>query len=130
VLHAALFVGTVVATTILVWLRTNVETGVVALGAGPRMLARALVLTLAAGGTIGLRVLRAALPPWPGPDGPETWWQANLGRAIALWAFPDGVGTSAAVVYFLFGDTLVLALAAGWAIAMFVAYAPGRLTGG
>jgi len=128
--HAALFTGTVVAASVLVWLRTSVETDVVRLGPGARLLARTLVLTLAAGGTVGLRVLRAALPPWPGPDGPDGWWQANLGRTIALWAFPDGVSTSAAVAYFLFGDALVLALAAGWAITMFVAYAPGRLTGG
>jgi hypothetical protein len=128
VLHAALFAGTAVALVTLATLRSTADAPPTMPGEGAATLLRALVLTLAAGGTIGLRVVRQALPPAPRAGGTDDWWHANLGRAVALWAFPDGVGIAGAVAYFLTGDGLVFALAAGWALAMFVMYAPGRLT--
>ena len=129
VIYGALFAGTLVATIVLVAVRSNMDSGMPALGPTARTLLRALVLTVAAGGTIGLRVIRGALPPAPASGAADAWWQANLGRAVTLWAFPDGVGIAGAVAFFLSGDVLVLALAAGWALAMFVTYAPHRLGG-
>lgn len=129
ILHAALFAGTVVALVALASLRTAAAAPPVAVPEGAVTLIRALVLTLAAGGTLGLRVVRRTLPHPPAPRAADEWWTANLGRAVALWAFPDGVGVTGAVAYFLTGDALVFALAAGWALAMFVIYAPGRLSG-
>jgi hypothetical protein len=128
VVHGALFAGTVLALVVLATLRTATAVPPLTLPEGAAMVVRALVLTLAAAGTIGLRVLRRTLPPAPAPHAVEDWWAANLGRAVALWAFPDGVGVAGAVVYYLTGDGLVFALAAGWALAMFVVYAPGKLT--
>jgi hypothetical protein len=129
ILHGALFAGTVVALVVLASLRTAAAVPPVSLPEGGVVLIRALVLTLAAGGTLGLRVVRRTLPDPPAPRALDEWWTANLGKAMTLWVFPDGVGVAGAVAYFLSGDGLVFALAAGWALAMFVVYAPGRLTG-
>lgn len=128
VLHAALFAGTAVAVVTLATLRSTAEIPPLALSEGAVTLIRALVLTLAAAGTVGLRIVRHALPPVPRAGDADGWWRANLGRAVTLWAFPDGVGLAGAVAYFLSGDALTFALAVGWALAMFVVYAPGRLT--
>lgn len=128
VVHGALFAGTAVAIVTLATLRSTTAAPPVVSSEGAVMLMRALVLTLAAGGTVGLRVVRQALPPALAAAGADEWWRTNLGRVVALWAFPDGVGVAGAVAYFVSGDGLVFALAAGWAVAMFVLYAPGRLT--
>jgi hypothetical protein len=128
ILHAALFAGTVVALVVLASLRSAAAVPPVSLPEGAVTLVRALVLVLAAGGTLGLRVVRRTLPDPPAPRAVDEWWTANLGRAVALWAFPDGVGVTGAVAYFLTGDGLVFALAAGWALAMFVVYAPARIS--
>jgi hypothetical protein len=129
VLWGALFAGTAVATVTLVALRSGMGVEGPGLDPSARTILRALVLTLAAGGTVGLRVVRAGLPAPAASGTADAWWQAYLGRAVALWAFPDGVGIMGAVAYFLTGDLLVLALAAGWALAMFVAYTPAGLEG-
>lgn len=129
VVYGALFAGTLVATIVLVIARSHMDGDMPTLGRGALALLRTLVLAIAAGGTVGLRVLRNALPAAPRAGAEDAWWEANLGRAVALWAFPDGVGIAGAVAFFLAGDLLVLALAAGWALAMFVTYAPARLTG-
>jgi hypothetical protein len=128
VLHAALFAGTAVAVMTLATLRSTARIPPLALSESAVALIRALVLTLAAGGTVGLRIVRQRLPPAPGSGAADGWWRANLGRAVTLWAFPDGVGLAGAVAYFVSGDALTFALAVGWALAMFVVYAPGRLT--
>jgi hypothetical protein len=127
-LHAALFAGTAVAVVTLATLGSTAEIPPLALSDGAETLIRGLVLTLAAVGTVGLRIVRRAFPPPPPAGTADAWWRANLGRAVTLWAFPDGVGIAGAVAYFLSGDALTFALAVGWALAMFVMYAPGRLT--
>jgi hypothetical protein len=128
VLHAALFAGTAVAVVTLATLRSTAAIPPLAVSEGAVTLIRALVLTLAAVGTVGLRIMRQTLPPVPRAGAADGWWHANLGRAVTLWAFPDGVGIAGAVGYFLSADALTFALATGWALAMFVMYAPGKLT--
>lgn len=127
--HAAVAAATVVVLAVFAILRRTAPAGVVIPGESSLPM-RAIVLTLAAGGTIGLRLVRAALPPVPSGTDPNAWWRVNLGRAIALWALPDGIGVAGAVLYYLSGDALLLALAGGWAVTMFFVYSPGRLTGG
>lgn len=127
ILHTAIVVAAVSAILVLVAVRGS---GVVAPDLPPhdRNLPRALVLTVLATATFVLRRVYASLPPFAGP--PEQWWSVSLGRAVVLWALADGLGLLGAVGYLLTGDLLVLALAVVWAGAMFVRYAPGRLTNG
>jgi hypothetical protein len=94
----------------------------------PSLPLRGAALLLLVGATLALRVVRATFPEVRGDR--DAWWTANLGKAVAIWALADGIAILGAVAYLLAGDTLVLALAVGWAAAMFVGHAPGRLTDG
>ncbi len=94
-----------------------------------RLVMRLVVLALVVGATLGLRVLRATLPPLTRRDEDDAWWRRHGGRVIALWALPEGIGIAGGVLYFVTGDGLLLVLAVGWAIAMLLWHAPGRVTG-
>jgi len=127
VLHAAVMVSALTATLLLAGLRTI---GAVPIGAPPvpAGLMRVVAFVLLAGATVMLRLLRAALAPMQSDR--DRWWDTNLGRALAMWALADGAAIVGGVAFLLAGDGLVLALAVGWAVAMFVQYTPGRLTDG
>ena len=127
VLYGAVVLAT--ASVVVALVALQAVTGSPARGAMSQfpLVLRGLVLTLAAAGTVGLRIVRSGLPPCPSGREEEAWWQQHLGRAVALWALPDGIATVGAVLFYLSADTLVLLLAVGWAGVMFVAYAPGRL---
>lgn len=127
IVYGAVALSAATATLILVALRA---TGAVPVptAAIPPIALRGATILLLAGATVALRVVRATFPPVTGNR--DAWWAANVGRAVAIWALADGAAIVGAVAYLLAGDTLVLALAAGWAVAMFVGYAPGRLTNG
>jgi hypothetical protein len=87
-----------------------------------------VAIALLAGATVVLRLVRATLPP-RGSD-LDAWWAVNVGKAVALWALMDEAAIMGAVAFLLSGDVLVLVLAVGWAVAMFMRHAPGRLTDG
>ena len=127
-LHAAVMGSALTATLLLAGLRTI---GAIPLDTTPPIpvgVMRVVAFVLFAGATVMLRVLRAALPPAQGDR--NAWWATNLGRALAIWALADGAAIVGGVAFLLAGDGLVLALAVGWAVAMFVQYTPGRLTNG
>jgi hypothetical protein len=129
-MHLALLVGTVLIGGVFAALRWETQGVTLDLSAMERTLLRVVVLVLIVGGTVGLRVVRAALPPAPREAERAAWWAANGGRMLTLWVFPEGVGVMGAVLYFVSGDRLILVLPFGWAIAMLLLYAPGRIQAG
>jgi len=127
IVYGAVALSAATATVILVALRAMGAVPVPAVPVPPIAL-RGTAILLLAGATVALRMVRATFPPVSGHR--DDWWTANVGRAVAIWALADGAAILGAVAYLLAGDALVLALAVGWAAAMFVGYAPGRLTDG
>lgn len=127
VVWAAVALSATTATVILVALRTMGSVPAPAVVIPPIPLRVASVVLLL-GATVALRVVRATFPAVRSDRG--EWWAAHLGRVVAVWALADGMAILGAVAFLLTGDSLVLALAVGWAAAMFVGYAPGRLTNG
>lgn len=59
------------------------------------------------------RWLRSRFPPSPPADREIAWWEENLSRAIVVWALAEGAVLFAAVIHFVSGDWLALALAGG-----------------
>ena len=128
VVHAAIMVSALTAALLLAGLRTIGAVPIDAPPAVPTGILRVGAFGLLAGATVILRLLRASLAPLQADR--DAWWAANLGRALAIWALADGAAIVGGVAFLLGGDGLVLALAIGWAVAMFVQYTPGRLTDG
>lgn len=128
VLYVAITFAAVAATGVLAALRaTGVSPYALPIPL-PDAVLRTAAIVLLAGATVVLRVVRATLSPARGDA--DAWWVANLGRTMGIWALADGAAVAGGVAYLVSGDGLVLALAAGWAAAMFVRHTPGRLTDG
>jgi hypothetical protein len=128
VLYAAIAFAAVAATGVLAALRASGVSPYTSPIPIPGVVLRTVAIVLLAGATVALRIVRATLSPMQGDA--NVWWVANLGRAMGIWALADGAAVAGGVAYLLSGDGLVLALAAGWAAAMFVRHTPGRLTDG
>ncbi|MDH3496762.1 MAG: hypothetical protein OER21_08375 [Gemmatimonadota bacterium] len=126
VVHLALLAGMLTVVGVLVVLRTELG-GPEPATAPPLMVMRVVVLALVVGATLGLRILRATLPPLGRRDDRDAWWGRHGGKVIALWALPEGVGIAGGVLHFVTGDGLLLVLAVGWGVAMLLWHAPGRV---
>lgn len=128
ILFAATVVSALSVTGVLGALRANVAGTLTSPPSLPPAILRGVAIALLAGATVVLRLVRATLPP--GGRDLDAWWKGNVGKAVAIWALMDGAAIMGAVAFLLSGDVLVLVLAVGWAVAMFMRHAPGRLTDG
>lgn len=91
----------------------------------PPGLARILAGGVALVGLLGSVFGRRRLRP-PATRGPVGFWQENLSASILIWALAEMPGVVGAVLWFLSGDPVLLALGA-WSILLLVLNAPSRL---
>ncbi len=96
----------------------------------PRTLLRTVVIVMVLFGTVALRIVRGTLSAPPRPNERSSWWAANTGRLVALWAVPEGVGIAGVVLAVVARDVVVAVLTLGWAVLMLLTYAPWRVAEG
>ena len=121
VLHAALVAGVVLTLAALTLARplTAFE-GVPLPLATLRLVAFATAVVL-----LGVsRVLRMRLPASDGEKGLPGWWEAHGRQVLVLWALAEGTATIGAVLWFLSGDAVVLAIASGVGLLLLLTWRP------
>jgi hypothetical protein len=93
----------------------------------PRTLLRTVVIVIVLFGMVALRIVRATVVAPTASDERASWWAANAGLLVALWAIPEGIGIAGAVLAVVARDVVVAVLALGWAVVMLLMHAPGRV---
>jgi hypothetical protein len=86
---------------------------------------------------LGLLVVSAVLSytmrgriPVPSRDANlDEWWRANQPKAVIAWATAEGGGLAAIAIGWLIGNTTLIALGAGVALALLFVSRPGALEG-
>jgi hypothetical protein len=124
ILHGALGVGALALAVVLSVLRTAAP------GAGvPLMLLRLVALGVCLVDLLVARGLRGRIPPLAAGEDEDAWWRGHLPKAIVTWAVVESAVLFGAVVHFVTGDWVPLAVAAA-ALAVLWAYRPARLLAG
>jgi hypothetical protein len=125
VLHGALLFATLLVGTVVTVVGVRVLPAVTE--TLPRTLLRTVVIVMVLFGTVALRIVRATLDAPTQPDERASWWTANTGRLVALWAVSEGVGIAGVVLAVVARDMVVAILVLGWAVVMLLMHAPGRV---
>ena len=127
ILHLALIAGVATTFLVLALIRDLSDMPSTVL---PVALVRAGALVLAGAAVAVHRVLRSMLPGVRAGEAQNTWWIANGGRVIVIWAAADGLAMVGAVFWFLTGDGVTLAVAGGTGLLLMALASPGKLAGG
>ncbi len=124
VLHVAFIGGVVSVFVVLAFVRDLADMTAPVL---PLVYARIGAAALAAAAVVARRVVRASVRPCGPDDDPRHWWAANIGRVIVIWALADGLAMMGAVLWFLTGDLVTLAIAGGSGLFLLAVTHPGTL---
>lgn len=126
-LHAGLLAGVVVMLGALTLVRqaTSAPVAPVPLSALRLAAFAAAVVALAAN-----RALRMGLSGLGDGQDRLGWWQENGGRALVLWALAEGTATVGAALWFLSGDSVVLAVASGVGLLLLLTGRPSSFESG
>jgi len=73
-----------------------------------------------------VRLVRSGVIPRQRGQDRNSWWAANAGRVLVIWAVADAVAMCGTVFWFLTGDPVLLALTA-FGLLLLVLNRPGRL---
>ncbi len=73
-------------------------------------------------------VFRGKIPPRQPAESIDAWWQANLSRAILLWALTEGPSLFGVVAFLLTGSYAPLVVT-GVGLILLATMAPARLAG-
>jgi hypothetical protein len=124
VIHAALVLGVMMFWVVSWWVGARVSLPVSAI---PERKVLYVGLFLVSAVLFGAAVYRASrlTPPAPGTT-QDQWWQANLGRAVVIWALVDAPAILGTVAYLLTHDFRTL-IAPFTGLLLFVNYRPSRL---
>lgn len=74
-------------------------------------------------------ILRNTLPARAEEQSEDVWWQANLPRAIMLWAIAEAVGMAGVVMSLVIGDLAGAVPLVAASTLLLIHLAPGRLAG-
>lgn len=121
-LHGALCIGALVIAVVLSVLRS---TKPVYPGA-PILLLRYISLGVLVVDLVAAHTFRGRIPPLAPGDNVDAWWEAQLPRALVVWALLESAVLFGAVVHFAVGDWVPLA-AAGVALVVLWNARPARL---
>lgn len=122
VLHTALTV-TATVFAVLAW----TFRGRLALPAGTGGALTFAAYALAASGLLAGLALRRLIPGRNASDPPDSWWRANLPKALAAWAVGESIVLLGALVCIVGGQLAAAAVVALAGFAVLVATAPARL---
>ena len=126
IIYAAIIIGIVTLFGVLLYLRTATSPEIPDQTAG---ILKWVALGALVASAIISYMLRSRIPlPGSGIDR-DTWWVANQPKAVASWAVAESGGLVAIVVGWLIGNTTVMALGAGVALALLFVSRPGALEG-
>jgi hypothetical protein len=76
---------------------------------------------------MAMRLARSRIEPIRSRDERDIWWQANLPKAIVVWALADGAAIVGAVFWLLTGDYVILAVVTGVALALLLMHRPALM---
>jgi len=82
---------------------------------------------LAASGLLAGLAFRRLIPGRSASEPSDTWWRANLPKAVAAWAIGESIVLLGALVYAVGGQLAAASVVALAGFAVLVATAPGRL---
>ena len=130
IIHAAITAGVVILFAVFLFLRTRMRPEFPAETAGILKWVAVAVLVASA---FGSYLVRSRIPaPAPAPasgSGRDEWWKAVQPKAVVCWAIAEGGGLAALAVGWITGNTTLMALGAGVALAMLFVSRPGALEG-
>ena len=132
IIHAAITAGVVILFAVFLFLRTRMSSEFPAETAGILKWVAVAVLVASAFGSYLVRSRIPAPAPSPAPasgSGRDEWWKAVQPKAVACWAIAEGGGLTALAVGWITGNTTLMALGAGVALALLFVSRPGALEG-
>ena len=77
----------------------------------------------------GSYLVRSRIPAPASGSGRDEWWKAVQPKAVICWAIAEGGGLAALAVGWITGNTTLMALGAGVALALLFVSRPGALEG-
>jgi hypothetical protein len=126
IIHAAITAGVVILFAVFLFLRTRMSSEFPAETAGILKLVAGAVL-VASG--FASNLVRSRIPAPTAGSSRDEWWRANQPKAVVCWAIAEGGGLAALAIGWLIGNTTLLALGAGVALALLFVSRPEALEG-
>lgn len=122
--HTALFAGALSLTPLTAVLRWIAP--VVDLGGGTVVVLRLAAIAMLMAQAVVVRIVRNRIDPLPPGGSEDAWWNAHLTPCIVIWGLGESLVVLGSVFFFLTGDWLMLGVAAGGLVLLFLAN-PTRL---
>ena len=124
ILHTALFAGALFMapmTALLRWIAPIVH-----VGAGTATVLRFVAIATLMAQAVVVRIVRNRIEPLPPGGDEDAWWNAFLTPCLVIWGLGESLTILGSVFFFLTGDWLMLGVAAGGLVLLFLAN-PTRL---
>src|SRR5574341_229470 len=124
IVHTELFAGAlflVPMTAVLRWVAPVVQVGM-----QTALVLRFVAIATLMGQAVIVRIVRNRIGSRQPGEGEDAWWNAYLTHCLVIWGLGESLAAVGSLFFFLTGDVLMLAVAAGGLVLLFLAN-PTRL---